>query len=266
MMRATMGMTEVAEFPLPELIGDSRRPFLSIHGLQVSFALDDVDAAIRVSGPVRAAIDRQHRRAGKAVRGVCPWGVAVVETTRLPDLATLRAIARRASLPAEDLTLVLVPANSLAGVTQLAGRLNECVLFTLDQSLELDPRCVTSLLGAVPVAPCGGAGIAAVTQDDMIHYAGRVTMTVEAPPSWDLAAVAEALVFQSSPAHGRLFSELLAEAGGVFEAVPGLADLNKVACITVVDRMTGRVAAAGAVDDDILGSALRRAAGGHHGP
>jgi methenyltetrahydromethanopterin cyclohydrolase len=265
MMKATLGMTDVLGIQLPELVGDSWRPFLSIHGLQVSFALDEVDAAIRVSGPVRACIAGQMDRPSDVVGGVCPWGVAVVEAGRLPNADVVEAIARRAGLRPAELTLIVVPSNSLAGVVQIAGRLNECVVFTLDQSMGLDPCRVVSILGAVPLAPCGGQGIPGVTQDDMIHYAGHVTMIVEAAPSWDLTAIARALVFRSSPAYGRLFSELLAEAGGVFEAIPGLSDLNKVACITVVDRTTGRVASAGSVDVNLLASAFEQAEGGRHG-
>lgn len=265
MMKATLGMTDVLGIPLPELVGDSWRPFLSIHGLQVSFALDEVDAAIRVSGPVRACMDGRLHRPSDLVDGVCSWGVAVVEATRLPNADVVEAIARRAGLRPAELTLVVVPSNSVAGVVQLAGRLNECVVFTLGQSIGLDPRCVVSILGAVPLAPCGGEGIPGVTQDDMIHYVGRVAMIVEAAPHWDLKAIAEALVFRSSPTYGRLFSELLAEAGGVFEAIPGLSDLNKVARITLVDRTTGRMASAGAVDVRLLASALERTEGGCHG-
>ena len=265
MMNATLGVSDVARLSLPEFVGDSWRPYLSTYGLQVSFALSEVDPAIRISGPVRAAIDDGLRTTSSAVEGAAsrdtnPWGVAVVESDRLPDEAVVAAIGRRAGLRPDELTLLVVPSRSLAGVTQIAGRLNECVLFTLDQSLGLDPKSVLGILGAVPIAPCGAGAFA--TQDDMIHYAGRVTMVVDAPSSWNLQAVADGLVFRSSPAYGRLFSELLAEAGGVFEAIPGLNDLNKVAQIAVVDRRTAKMATAGAVDGAILASAAKRAGRG----
>jgi methenyltetrahydromethanopterin cyclohydrolase len=266
MAAASLGLREVAGLPLAELVCDSWRPALSTHALQVSFALSEVDPAIRISGPVRGTIDgasesaRRRRRARSprgASRGVAAWGVAVVESNRLPGADAVSAIARRAGLPARDLTLLVVPGLSLAGVAQIAGRLNECVLYTLDQCLGLEPDCVVSILGAAPLAPCGDGAF--VTQDDMIHYAGRATMVVDAPATWDLPALAESLVFRSSPGYGRLFAELLAESGGVFEAIPGLADLNKVAEITVIDRRTGRTAAAGTVDEDILAAAFARA-------
>ena len=272
MMKATLGVREIAGLPLPELVCDSWRPAVSTHGLQVSFALAEIDPAIRISGPIRAAVDglpceaRSLGRASRrlsAARRVVPWGVAIVESERLPDAEVVSVIASRAGLDVGDLTLLVAPSRSLAGVTQIAGRLNECVLFTLDQSLRLDPTCVMGILGATPIAPSGIR--APLTQDDMIHYAGRVTMVVDAPATWNLRAVAEGLVFRSSPAYGRRFGELLAEAGGVFEAIPGLTDLNKVAEISVVDRSTGRVATAGAVDEGILGEALARAEEGLDG-
>jgi methenyltetrahydromethanopterin cyclohydrolase len=262
MARATLAVTRLAGAPLPELTCDSWRPALSIREFQTSFALNEVDPSVRVSGPIRAAIDGAvEARAGTSAARA--WGVAVVEAGRLPSVDIVGAIARRARLEPSDLTLVVVPAASLAGVTQIAGRLNECVLFTLEMSLGESVEPVVSVLGSVPVAPCGRE--AALLPDDMIHYAGRVVLVVDAPPAWDLGAVADSLVFRSSPAYGSRFAELLAAAGGVFEAVPGLNDLNKVAEIAIVDRQTGRTARAGGVDTAILEAAWRGAEERGHG-
>jgi methenyltetrahydromethanopterin cyclohydrolase len=257
MMNASLGVCEAAGMPLPELVCDSWRPLLSTHGLQVSFALSEVDPAIRISGPARATIDGAVEAAAPVLSGVCAWGVAVVESSRWPDGDVVAAIARRAGLRTRDLTLLVVPGDSLSGVAQVAGRVNECVLFSLDQSLGLDPKHVVGIVGAVPLAPCGARAFA--SQDDMIHYAGRVTMVVDAPATWDLQAVADALVFRSSPAYGRLFHEFLASAGGVFEAIPGLANLNKVARIAISDLRSGQTVTAGAVDTSILAAAASRA-------
>lgn len=48
MMSAALGVCEVGGIALPELVCNSWRPPLSTHGLQVSFALTEVDPAIRV--------------------------------------------------------------------------------------------------------------------------------------------------------------------------------------------------------------------------
>ncbi len=261
MLKATLGVREVAGLVLPELVCDAWRPAVSTYGLQVSFALTEVDPAIRVSGPIRAAVDGldlgRRSASRRSVRdAAAAWGVAIVESEELPDANVVSAIARRAGLRARDLTLFVVPNRSLAGVAQIAGRLNECVLFTLGQSLRLDPACVVSILGSTLLAPTGEGAF--VTQDDLIHYAGRVTMVVDAPETWNLDDVAHRLTFRSSAAYGQLFADLLAAAGGVFEAIPGVADLNKVAEITIVDRVTGVAATAGAIDEAILTAAWRR--------
>lgn len=256
MMDARLGVTELCGIVLPELIGDSWSPAESAYGLQVSLPLSEVDPAIRISGPIREPIGAVDRPPAWTGGGANPWGTAVVEAPRLPEADVVRAIAERARLSTSDLTLVVVPQASPAGVAQIAGRLNESVLFTWSESLHLNAARVLGILGSVPLCPAGRAGEVVVTEDDMIHYAGRATVLVDASPADDLDRIAEGLTFESSPARGRLFSTLLAEAGGVFEAIPGIADLNRVAQITLVDRATGRVAAAGRLDERILAEGL----------
>jgi methenyltetrahydromethanopterin cyclohydrolase len=256
LMDARLGVTELCGIVLPEFVGDSWSPADSAYGLQVSLPLSEVDPAIRISGPIREQLAATESRPRWAGTGTNPWGVAVVEAAGLPGLDAVLAIADRAELPAAELTLVVVPSASPAGLAQIAGRLNESVLFTWCESLGLPARHVLGIVGSAPIAPVAPAGEVLVTQDDMIHYAGRATVLVDAPPACDLDRVAAELTFGSTAAHGRLFSALLAEAGGVFEAIPGIADLNKIARITLVDRSTGRIAIAGTVDERILAEGL----------
>ncbi|MCX6094728.1 MAG: hypothetical protein NTY63_07925 [Candidatus Bipolaricaulota bacterium] len=256
MMDARLGVTELCGIVLPEFVGDSWSPADSAYGLQVSLPLSEVDPAIRISGPIRERLVASGDRPPWAGTGANPWGVAVVEAASLPGLDAVLAIANRAGLPPSELTLVVVPPSSPAGVTQVAGRLNESVLFTWCESLGLAARHVLGIVGSAPIAPVAPAGEAIVTQDDMIHYAGRATVLVDAPSACDLDRVAQQLTFDSTTARGRLFSALLADAGGVFESIPGISDLNKIARITLVDRSTGRVATAGSVDERILAEGL----------
>ncbi|MDD5265281.1 MAG: methenyltetrahydromethanopterin cyclohydrolase [Candidatus Bipolaricaulis sp.] len=256
LMGARLGVTELCGIVLPEFVGDSWSPADSAYGLQVSLPLAEVDPGIRISGPIRERLTAAESWPPWAGAGTNPWGVAVVEAAGLPGPDAVLAIADRAEMPAAELTLVVVPSASPAGVAQIAGRLNESVVFTWRESLGLAVRHVLGIIGSTPIAPVAPAGEALVTQDDMIHYAGCATVLVDAPPACDLDRVAVELTFGSTAAHGRLFSALLAEAGGVFEAIPGIADLNKIARIALVDRATGRTAVAGAVDERILAEGL----------
>jgi len=253
MASAYIGTVEIAGVVLPEVVVDSWLPKLSAYGLQVSVALSEIDPAIRISGPILARFaDSRLNARREELRGAA-WGIAVVESNQLPSLEIVDALACRSGLPAEDIALIVVPTSSAAGVTQIAGRINESVVFTMEESLGIDCSCVSQLLGAVPIALSTDVGAPfPVTPDDFIHYMGRVTLTVARDLDMDLAQLASQLVFRSTSIYGKLFSELLEATGGVFEAIPGLVDLNKVAQMTVIDRRTGIAFSAGERCESIL--------------
>ena len=252
MARAEIGITEIAGVGHPTITVDSWLPERSAYGMQVSIPLIEIYPALRVSGPIAATFDRD-RFAAAAAASSRAWGIAVLETDRLPDERTLDALAWRGGRSNDELTVIAVPTRSITGATQIAGRINECVLFTMKESLGIDIGCVDHIVGEVAIAAGSALAMAhAPTPDDYIHYAGRVVLTLDAEPGLDVDDLASKLTFRSTPAYGRRFADLLDEAGGVFEAIPGLNDLNKVAHVTVIDRRTGKIASAGARDDALL--------------
>jgi methenyltetrahydromethanopterin cyclohydrolase len=248
-----IGTTEISGVVLPELGVDTWVPKLSAYGLQVSVALSEIDPAIRISGPILARFAegrldaRQEDLFGRA------WGIAVVESDQLPNSEIADALASRCGLPVANLTLIVVPTKSVAGITQIAGRINESVVFTMEESLGIDCSCVSQLLATVPIALAADVGtLSLVTPDDFIHYLGRVTLTIDRSLGTDLGELATQLTFRSTPIYGKLFTEILSAAGGIFEAIPGLIDLNKVAQITVIDQRSGRAFFAGERNESIL--------------
>jgi len=126
--------------------------------------------------------------------------------------------------------------------------LNECVVFTLAESIHFDLSKVRHTVGQAPICPVGRAAQKRPYPDDFIHYAGKVTLIVAADPGDDLKSLAHRLTFASTPIYGTFFHELLAQAGGVFENIPGVIDINKPAQVTINDLVTGRTVHAGALD------------------
>ena len=254
MARARVDLSEIDGIPLPGITVESGNPPLSAFGLQVSMPIDEVDSAIRVSGPILARFESSRVALAHEELAIVPgWGTAVIEANHLDLDDVVGALEARSRIPAERLTLVVVPTGSVAGATQIAGRINECVVFTWEESLGATADAVRHLLGSVPIAPAGSAGLC---PDDFIHYAGSAVATVDSA-GLDLAALAARLTFESTPIHGRRFADLLAEAGGVFEAIPGLVDLNKIAQITLIDARNGATFAAGRRDEARLAQWLR---------
>jgi methenyltetrahydromethanopterin cyclohydrolase len=253
MAAAHIGTANIAGTVLPELTVDSWLPKLSAYGLQVSTALTEIDPAIRISGPILARFAESRLNMRREELASAAWGIAVVESDQLPNLAIADALACLSDLPAGKLTLIVVPTRSVAGVTQIAGRLNESVVFTMEESLGIDCSCVSQLLGTVPIALSSKLGTPyRVTPDDFIHYMGRVSLTIDHAVGMDLAQLAAQLAFDSTPIYGKLFTELLESSGGVFEAIPGLVDLNKVAQVTVIDQTSGSTFSAGERCESIL--------------
>lgn len=253
MASARIEMVNVAGHMLPKLWVDSWLPKLSAYGLQVSVPLSEIDPAIRISGPILARFAHNRLHARRKDLLAAAWGIAVVESETLPTVEVAEALAELSGLPADHLLLLVVPTTSVAGVTQVAGRINESVVFTMEESLGIDCSCVSQILGSVPIALSSSIGASSiVTPDDFIHYMGRICLTVDCSLDVDLANLASQLTFRSTPIYGTLFSELLASAGGVFEAIPGLIDLNKVAQVTVIDQRSGAAFSAGECDESIL--------------
>ena len=248
-----IGTTEISGIVLPELVVDTWVPKLSAYGLQVSVALSEIDPAIRISGPILARFPEGRLDTPRENLLDAAWGISVVESDQLPSSEVADALTHRSGFPTEDLALIVVPTSSVAGVTQIAGRINESVLFTMEESLGIDCSCVSQLLAAVPIAlPTDVSAASPVTPDDFIHYLGRVILTINRDLGMDLAELASQLVFRSTPIYGKLFTELLSAAGGVFEAIPGLVNLNKVAQVTVIDQRSGRTFSAGERNEVIL--------------
>ncbi|MBN1858304.1 hypothetical protein JW848_03760 [Candidatus Bipolaricaulota bacterium] len=255
MANARIDTADLAGWVLPRIIVDSWLPGRSTLRLQLSLPLSEISDAIRVSGPIRAAFGVSQQVRDALPRG---WRVAVVETEQRPSRAVAQAIAARAGCSPDDLVLITVPPTGPTGSAQIAGRANESVLFTLQESLGIDAGCVTQIVGSVPIPPSAdrrgeSGGIeAALLADDFIHYAGSATISLRLPSDRCVSEVADQLVFRSCQHYGKLFGELLAAAGGVFEAIPDLTHLNKVAQITVNDEATGAVARAGSIDAQVL--------------
>ncbi|MFC2082943.1 methenyltetrahydromethanopterin cyclohydrolase [Candidatus Bipolaricaulota bacterium] len=263
---AWLGTTEIAGSSLPKITVESWQPALSAYGLQVSVPLIEIDPAMRLSGPILAALEPETTRRlpemPEDLRGDRAWGIGVLETKRIPTEETIDALAQRSGRTASEMILLAVPTHSISGATQIAGRINECVLFTLQESLGIDANRVSHILGEVPIGPgIGNGNTFPLTSDDYIHYAGRVILTIDTLPGINLAELATNLTFRSTQAYGRPFAELLDEAGGVFEAISGLIDLNKVAQITVIHQRTGETVSAGMRDEALLAKWIAAATG-----
>jgi len=241
---ASLDLTDLDGFTLPQITVESLHPVFSTYGLQASYPLSADEPGIRVSGPIRLCLGGDSPANGAL-------GIGVIESDCLPDDAFALHLAEESGIPPQMLTLIAAPIASVVGATQIAGRVNESVIFTMKESLNVDPHIVKHMVGRAPVCPVSGGASPTENRpypDDFIHYAGAALLTVDDFRDDGLDELAHRLSFESASIYGRLFCDVLREAGGVFEKIPNLNDINKPAQITINHLSSGRVSRAGKVE------------------
>ncbi|MEW6216210.1 MAG: methenyltetrahydromethanopterin cyclohydrolase [Candidatus Bipolaricaulota bacterium] len=251
---AAVDLVDIRGTTLTRVTVESLRPTVSTYYGQASFPLPELSPDLRLCGPLRVRTEQDSPLRALEEGRKFP-SVGIVEWNRLPDDGTAQTIALRAGVDPSDLVLVASSVRSVVGATQIAGRINECVIFTIERSLGLDSTSVLQIVGQAPICPSPGGWTGALWPDDLIHYLGRAYLTVD--DGVEVHELAEQLCFATTPIYGRLFGEVLAEAGGVFERIPDLVHINKPAVVTAVGLRSGRMATAGHIREDIIHRALR---------
>lgn len=171
------------------------------------------------SGPMRALAAReelfQHIQ-GKEESRVA---VGVLETRKHPTEEVIAAIVAKLPTVAEQLTLLVAPASSIAGTTQVVARSVETALHKLHE-LKFDVSQVVSGIGVAPLPPVAADELQAIGRtNDAILYGGRVTLWVRADDEL-LAAIGPRVPSSSSKDHGALFAELFARYGDFYKIDP----------------------------------------------
>ena len=246
----SLGIVELNNYTLPQITVDSLHPYNSIYRMQFGHILD----GRIISGPLRQYLDSESESDVYPYGDKADAGIAVIESHDIPSNEWVLSLAKKSSVSADNLYLIIAPSHSISGVTQVAGRVNENVLFTMEKSLAYDSRKVRHIIGSVPVAPYSTKGNKERTAlpDDFIHYAGSVFITLAADPEDNIGELARNLCFSASSIYGSSFYDLLAEANGVFEDIPDLLNIFKVARVTINEVNSGKVYTAGKFNYELL--------------
>jgi len=241
---ASLSLVDMGWIVLPQITVESFHPTMSAYDIQAGYT---VEGKI-VSGPINMYLKKDMLRYKKiSYIDKATVGVAIVQSDNIPTNEWALSLAEQSNLFPKNLCLLVMPMQSIVSATQIAGRMNEDIIFSLEKSISYDSLKVKHIIGNAPICP--------VTKeifkkrkaypDDFLHYAAQVFLTLDANPDEDLQKLTEALSFQSTPIYGEFFSDILDKAKGNFMDIPGLKDINKVAQVTINDVNTGRVYQAG---------------------
>ena len=171
------------------------------------------------SGPMRALAAREEIFGHIPGKEESPVAVGVLETRKHPTEEVIAAIVAKLPAIAEKLTLLVAPASSLAGTTQVVARSVETALHKLHE-LKFDVTQVVAGFGVAPLPPVAADEISAIGRtNDAILYGGKVTLWVRADDEL-LAALGPKVPSNASKDHGAPFAELFARYGDFYKIDP----------------------------------------------
>jgi len=204
------------------------------------------------SGPARALALKPrelYRKIEYKDKANC--AVLVLETSKEPPDGVVKLLSKECKVKPNRLFLILVPTTSVAGSTQISGRIVETGLHRLTK-LGLDPKLVTYAWGYAPIAPPHPKFAESMGRtNDAIMYAGVAHYSVIGFKSDEkLRALAEKAPSSASKSYGRPFLEVFKEAKYDFYKVDP--DLFAPAVLLVNNAETGSVFSFGRVNVEVF--------------
>ncbi len=181
--------------------------------------------------------------------------ILVLETSKKPPEEIVQQVSSQCKVAPKNLFLILVPTTSLAGSTQISGRIVETGLHKL-MKLGLDPRVVEFAWGYAPIVPVHPRFDEAMGRtNDAILYAGTAYYMVSYEDDEKLETLVNKAPSSASKSYGRPFLEIFKEANYDFYRIdPGL---FAPAVIVVNNVKTGKIHRAGSLNIEVFKRSLK---------
>lgn len=201
------------------------------------------------SGPARATYAKEDIYADIGYRDDADTAVLVLETAAPPPESVVKQVADATGCRPGALTFIYAPTQSLAGATQVVGRVLEVALHKV-HTLHFPLDRVIDGIGIAPLSPPSPDFITAMGRtNDAIIYAGRVHLYVTGPED-EARELAAKLPSSGSRDYGSPFAEVFSRFNGDFYAIDPMLFSPAEVVVTAVD--SGRSFRGGAVALDLL--------------
>jgi methenyltetrahydromethanopterin cyclohydrolase len=201
------------------------------------------------SGPARALAVKEALFEELGYRDQASSTCLVLEVDREPPMEVVDKVVRDCQIGSEQLTIVLTPTNSLAGMVQIIARVLEAGLHKA-HALGFPLDAIVDGAGSAPLAPPAPDMLTAMGRsNDAILFGGTVQLYVR---SEDAAAekLARELNSQASRDYGKPFAAIFKDYGYDFYKVDPMLFAPAVAIVT--NLTSGRTFRGGALNDELL--------------
>jgi methenyltetrahydromethanopterin cyclohydrolase len=163
--------------------------------------------------------------------------VVVLETQKSPPAKLIDRFAKDCRVSPENVAVILTPTTSLAGATQVSGRIVETGIHKL-RRLGLDPNTILYAWGCAPIPPVHPKFADAMARtNDAILYGGTSCYVLECDNEERLRDIVRKAPSEASKAYGKLFKEIFKEANHDFYKIDP--DLFAPAVMFINDAKTG---------------------------
>lgn len=255
--KARLGIKAYGDLTLPSITVSSDHPAVAALGSQFAgWRIKESDGSVAIgSGPARAlALKPKEVYEEIGYKDVSDKAVLTLESNNLPSDALIEKVTGACNIKADDLIVVVAPTASIAGLTQVTGRIVEVGIHKL-RTLGLSPKVIRYAMGYAPIPPlCMDFEVAMARTNDAILYGGVVYCTVDFEDEATLQKIVEQAPSKASKDYGKPFLQIFREADRDFYKIDH--NLFAPAVLMVNNAKTGRVFKAGEINPKVLAESL----------
>jgi len=159
------------------------------------------------SGPARSIAQREDLFKELNYKDQAENTALVLETDKVPPTAIIEKVCKDTQIKPENLTLILTPTSSIAGVVQIVGRVLEVALHKA-HTIHFPLEKIVSGSGVAVLCPTSDDFMTAMGRtNDAILFGGYVTLNVKCGDT-EAKKLAQDLPSNSSKDYGKTFAEV----------------------------------------------------------
>jgi methenyltetrahydromethanopterin cyclohydrolase len=251
--KAQVSFKTYGDLALPSITVSTDYPAIAALGSQFAgWRIKEPDGSIAIgSGPARAlALKPKNVYEEIDYKDASEKAVLTLESNKLPSDALIEKVTEACNVSPENLIAVVAPTASVAGLTQVAGRIVEVGIHKL-KTLGLSAKVIRYAMGYAPIPPvCKDFEVAMARTNDAILYGGTVYCTVEYDDEVELQKIVAQAPSGTSKDYGKPFLQIFREANRDFYKIDH--NLFAPATLIVNNAKTGRTFKAGKINPDAL--------------
>lgn len=254
--KAEITYRQYGELELPSIFVYTDHPVIATLGSQFAgWQIKEGDYFAIGSGPARAlALKPKEIYEKIGYKDDFDKAVVVLETDKHPPAKLIQGLKEECKVSFENLALILTPTASIAGATQVSGRIVETGIHKLDK-LGLNPNSILYAWGCAPISAIHPKFAQAMARtNDAILYGGITYYAVEYDNEEKLKEIMEKAPSKASKDYGKPFIEIFKEANYDFYKID--ANLYAPAVLIINNVKTGKVFKAGEINTEILAKSL----------